>query len=68
MSINQLILSILITLFINQTLVITFLIITTIFFSIALFLGIKKSYELKKENERLEAINNNLEITEKESL
>ena len=33
------------------------LIIVVVFFGILLLLGIRKSYKLKKENERLDAIN-----------
>lgn len=35
----------------------TMLIVATVFFGVLLLLGIRKSYKLKKENERLDAIN-----------
>jgi len=38
----------------------TILIIVGIFFAILLLLGLRKSYILKKENERLEAMNNKI--------
>ena len=37
--------------------IVTMLIIVVMFFSILLLLGIRKSYKLKKENERLDAVN-----------
>ena len=37
--------------------IVTMLVIVVVFFSILLLLGIRKSYKLKKENERLDAIN-----------
>jgi hypothetical protein len=43
-------------LLINQSSIVTVLIIVTIFFGVLLLLGIRKSYKLKKENERLEEI------------
>ena len=42
---------------IKQSDIVTVLIIVTIFFGILLLLGIRKSYKLKKENERLDAMN-----------
>ncbi|WP_298553933.1 hypothetical protein [uncultured Algibacter sp.] len=42
---------------INQSDIVTILIIVTIFFGFLLLLGIRKSYKLKKENERIEAMN-----------
>ncbi len=42
---------------VNQSSIVTVLIIVTVFFGILLLLGIRKSYKLKKENERLDAIN-----------
>ena len=41
---------------IEQSDVVTVLIVVVIFFSILLILGIRKSYKLKKENERLDKI------------
>ena len=43
-------------LLIEQSDIVTVLIIVVIFFSILLLLGIRKSYKLKKENERLDKI------------
>lgn len=44
-------------LLIEQTDMVNMLIIVIIFFGILLLLGIRKSYKLKKDNERLDAIN-----------
>ena len=41
---------------IDQSDIVTMLIIVVVFFSILLLLGIRKSYKLKKENERLDKI------------
>jgi hypothetical protein len=43
-------------LLIEQSDIVTVLIIVVIFFSVLLLLGIRKSYKLKKENERLDKI------------
>ncbi|GAA4301745.1 hypothetical protein [Aestuariibaculum suncheonense] len=43
-------------LLISQLDIVTVLVIVVIFFSILLVLGIRKSYKLKKENERLDKI------------
>lgn len=40
----------------DQSDIVTMLIIVVVFFSILLLLGIRKSYKLKKENERLDKI------------
>ncbi len=61
MQLNQFI----IFLLIDQSSIVTLLIIVTVFFGILLLLGIRKSYKLKKENERLDAINK--EIAEHEN-
>ncbi len=45
---------------VNQSDIVTVLIIVTVFFGILLLLGIRKSYKLKKENERLDAMNNKI--------
>ncbi len=45
---------------VNQSDIVTILIIVTVFFGILLLLGIRKSYKLKKENERLDAMNNKI--------
>ncbi|ULC58345.1 hypothetical protein MBM09_10470 [Flaviramulus sp. BrNp1-15] len=45
---------------INQSDIVTGLIVVVIFFAILLLLGVRKSYKLKKENERLEALNNDM--------
>lgn len=42
---------------INQSNIVNILIVVVVFFGILLLLGIRKSYKLKKENERLDAIN-----------
>jgi hypothetical protein len=42
---------------ISQSQIVTMLVIVTIFFGILLLLGVRKSYQLKKENERLDEIN-----------
>ena len=41
----------------DKSTIVTSLIVVVIFFAILLILGIRKSYLLKKENERLDAIN-----------
>ncbi len=46
--------------------IVTLLIIVVIFFSILLILGIRKSYKLKKENERLDKISEELAKQEEE--
>ncbi|AXP82385.1 hypothetical protein CJ739_3323 [Mariniflexile rhizosphaerae] len=45
-----------ITLAISQSNIVTILVIVVVFFSVLLILGIRKSYKLKKENERLDKI------------
>ncbi|WP_166965081.1 hypothetical protein [Yeosuana marina] len=45
---------------IEQSDIVTLLIIVVVFFSILLILGIRKSYKLKKENERLDKISEEL--------
>ncbi|MGB5417740.1 hypothetical protein [Algibacter sp.] len=45
---------------ISQSTIVTVLVIITIFFGILLLLGIRKSYKLKKENDRLEAMNDQI--------
>ncbi|CAH8283142.1 hypothetical protein EV196_102116 [Mariniflexile fucanivorans] len=45
-----------ILLLISQSDIVTILIIVVVFFSILLVLGVRKSYKLKKENERLDKI------------
>lgn len=45
---------------IDQSDIVTMLIIVVVFFSILLLLGIRKSYKLKKENERLDKISEEL--------
>ncbi len=46
--------------------IVTLLIIVVVFFSILLILGIRKSYKLKKENERLDKISEELAKQEEE--
>ena len=45
---------------IDQSDIVTMLIIVTVFFDFLLLLGIRKSYKLKKENERLDKISEEL--------
>ncbi|MEN3322388.1 hypothetical protein VP395_01490 [Mariniflexile soesokkakense] len=45
-----------ITLSISQSDIVSILVIVVVFFAILLVLGIRKSYKLKKENERLDKI------------
>ncbi|WP_445733503.1 hypothetical protein [Mariniflexile sp.] len=45
---------------INQSDIVTVLIIVVVFFSVLLILGIRKSYKLKKENDRLDKISEDL--------
>lgn len=49
----------------SQSTVVNVLIIVVVFFAIILLLGLRKSYKLKKENERLEEMNK--KIAEKEA-
>jgi hypothetical protein len=55
-----------ITLAISQSDIVTILIIVVVFFSILLILGIRKSYKLKKENERLDKISEEMAKQEEE--
>lgn len=57
MLLNQLTSFSLALLLVDQSDIVNMLIIVVIFFGILLLLGIRKSYKLKKENERLDAIN-----------
>jgi len=50
---------------ISQSNIVTSLIVVTIFFAILLLLGVRKSYKLKKENERLNAMD--AEISEEKN-
>lgn len=54
-----------ITLAISQSNIVTILVIVVVFFSVLLILGIRKSYKLKKENERLDKISE--EMTKQET-
>ena len=45
---------------INQSQIVTVLIIVVVFFSILLVLGVRKSYKLKKENELLDKVSEEL--------
>ncbi|MGZ0016863.1 hypothetical protein [Yeosuana sp. AK3] len=45
---------------IDQSDIVTILIVVVLFFSVLLILGIRKSYKLKKENERLDKISEEL--------
>ncbi|SFD06658.1 hypothetical protein [Algibacter pectinivorans] len=42
---------------ISESSIVMLLTVVTVFFGILLLLGVRKSYKLKKENERLEAMN-----------
>ncbi|SHI50140.1 hypothetical protein [Algibacter luteus] len=42
---------------ITQSQIVTLLVIVTVFFGVLLLLGVRKSYLLKKENERLDEMN-----------
>lgn len=53
-------------LLINQKMIVGILITVIIFFSIILILGIRKSYKLKKENERLDKISEEMAKEEEE--
>ncbi|WP_298238354.1 hypothetical protein [uncultured Algibacter sp.] len=44
-------------LLIKESTIVYLLIVVVVFFGILLLLGVRKSYKLKKENERLDAIN-----------
>lgn len=57
MLLNQLTSFVLAILLIDQSDIVTMLTIVVIFFGIILLLGIRKSYMLKKENDRLDEIN-----------
>lgn len=57
MLLNQLPLFSLTIFLIDQSDIVTMLLIVTIFFGILLLLGIRKSYKLKKENKRLDDMN-----------
>ena len=52
-------------LLIEQIQIVTALIIVVAFFAVLLILGIRKSYKLKKENERLDEISEKLSKEEK---
>lgn len=57
MFLNQLTSYSLVLLLVDQSDIVNMLIVVVIFFGILLLLGIRKSFKLKKENERLDAIN-----------
>ncbi len=46
---------------INQADIVTILIIVVVIFSFLLILGVRKSYKLKKENERLNSMNTTID-------
>ncbi len=50
----------------EQTQIVTVLTIVVIFFAVLLILGVRKSYKLKKENERLDKISEKLAKEEEE--
>ena len=51
---------------VSQSHIVTLLIIVTVFFGILLLLGIRKSHKLKKENERLDAMDKKIAEDDKE--
>ncbi|MDO5980388.1 hypothetical protein [Flavivirga spongiicola] len=51
----------------NQSDIVTILIIVVVVFSILLILGVRKSYKLKKENERLNNMNTKMPEEEDET-
>ena len=60
MILNQLTSMILAIPLINQSQIVIALTVVVIFFGIILILGVRKSYKLKKENERLEKMNTSI--------
>ena len=52
---------------INQSDIVTILIIVTVFFGILLLLGVRKSHKLKKENEKLDAMDTKIAENKDES-
>lgn len=56
MFLNPLISESLVIVLLNQSYVVNTLIVIVVFFGILLILGIRKSYKLKKENERLNSM------------
>ncbi|NNC49520.1 MAG: hypothetical protein HKO01_03190 [Flaviramulus sp.] len=52
---------------INHSQIVTVLTIVVVFFAVLLLLGVRKSYKLKKENERLDALNNKNEDEDDEN-
>ena len=50
----------------NQSTIVNLLIVVVVFFGILLLLGIRKSYKLKKENDRLDAINKKIAEQDKD--
>lgn len=51
----------------NQSDIVTVLIIVVVIFSILLLLGVRKSYKLKKENEKLNSMNTKMPDDEDEN-
>jgi hypothetical protein len=51
---------------VNQSTIVNLLIVVVVFFGILLLLGIRKSYKLKKENDRLDAINKKIAEQDKD--
>ena len=51
---------------VNQSTIVNLLIVVVVFFGILLLLGIRKSYKLKKENDRLDAINKKIAVQDKD--
>ena len=66
MTLNQLTSMILAIPLINQSQIVIVLTVVVIFFGIILILGVRKSYKLKKENERLEKMNTSISDDEED--
>ncbi|GAA4935081.1 hypothetical protein GCM10023314_04260 [Algibacter agarivorans] len=66
MILNQLTSMILAIPLINQSQIVIVLTVVVIFFGIILILGVRKSYKLKKENERLEKMNTSISDDEED--
>ncbi|MEP3836511.1 MAG: hypothetical protein ABJM36_02635 [Algibacter sp.] len=52
---------------ISESSILIVLVVITVFFGVILLLGVRKSYKLKKENERLEAMDTKIPETDEDS-
>ncbi|MEL0456172.1 hypothetical protein WJN01_08045 [Flavobacteriaceae bacterium SZ-1-7] len=50
---------------VDESNILTMLVVVVVFFAVLLLLGVRKSYKLKKENEKLDALNKKFEEEEK---